>query len=100
MPWQEIRSRRLDDAPQGKLVDDYEDDWYFPGQEPAQRVGVTAQGVIQTFAVGQPVTGSVLGEPVPVGLNRVGPVTVVPLTGVVISTNFLCSLAPPSLCDR
>src|ERR1700749_4324720 len=31
----EIRSRRLDDAPQRKLVDDYEDDWYFPGQEPA-----------------------------------------------------------------
>ena len=67
---QEIRGRRLNDAPQSKLVGDDQRDWYFPGQEPGQRFGVAAQRVKQTFAVGQPLTGGVLGEPVPVGLDR------------------------------
>ena len=65
---QEIRGRRLNDAPQGKLVGDDERDWYFPHQEPGQRLGVAAQRVKQTFAVGQPVTSGVLGRvPLTVG---------------------------------
>ena len=41
-----------------------------PRQEPAQRARVTAQRVVEAFAVGHRVAVRVLPEPVPVGLDR------------------------------